>query len=107
MVLYVFPYAFLILSTFTCGALSGRTIVALIPTREAARARAERARMEKKAPNNRVAACQRVTDEMIGVLFDPSSESSVVWPRHAALRQAIHDLLPLNGGRGTDGPGLN
>jgi CheY-like chemotaxis protein len=25
----------------------------------------------------------------------------------AALRQAIHDLLPLNGGRGTDGPGLN
>ena len=35
------------------------------------------------------AACQRVTDEMIGVLFDPGSESCVVWPRHNALRQAI------------------
>jgi hypothetical protein len=41
------------------------------------------------------AACQRVTDEMIGVLFDPDSESSVVWPRHNALRQAIQMINDL------------
>ena len=35
------------------------------------------------------AACRHVTDEMIGVLFDPDSESSVVWPRYQTLRQAI------------------
>ena len=41
------------------------------------------------------AACRRVTDEMVGVLFDPGSESSIVWPRHPTLRQAtglINDL---------------
>ena len=35
------------------------------------------------------AACRHVTDEMIGVLFDPDSESSVIWPRYQTLRQAI------------------
>ncbi|MDY7080766.1 MAG: BREX-1 system adenine-specific DNA-methyltransferase PglX [Chloroflexota bacterium] len=35
------------------------------------------------------AACRRVTDEMIGVLFDPDSESSIVWPRYQTLREAI------------------
>jgi hypothetical protein len=35
------------------------------------------------------AACRYVTDQMIGVLFDPDSESSVVWPRYQTLRRAI------------------
>ncbi len=35
------------------------------------------------------AACRHVTDAMIGVLFDPASESSVIWPRYQTLRQAI------------------
>jgi hypothetical protein len=35
------------------------------------------------------AACRYVTDQMIGVLFNPDSESSVVWPRYQTLRQAI------------------
>ncbi|RMF03978.1 MAG: hypothetical protein D6768_04530, partial [Chloroflexi bacterium] len=47
------------------------------------------AKADDALPDMLEAACRIVTDEMIGVLFDPDSESSVVWPRYPALRRAI------------------
>lgn len=47
------------------------------------------AQADDALPDMLEAACRIVTDEMIGVLFDPDSESSVVWPRYQTLRQAI------------------
>lgn len=47
------------------------------------------AKPDDALPHMLEAACRFVTDEMIGVLFDPDSESSVVWPRYQTLRQVI------------------
>lgn len=47
------------------------------------------AKPDDALPDMLEAACRFVTDEMIGVLFDPDSESSAVWPRVQTLRRAI------------------
>ena len=47
------------------------------------------AKPDDALPDMLEAACRFVTNEMIGVLFDPDSESSAVWPRVQTLRQAI------------------
>ena len=56
------------------------------------------AKPDDALPDMLEAACRFVTDEMIGVLFDPDSESSAVWPRYQTLRQAIELIngLPTN-----------
>lgn len=53
------------------------------------------AKPDDALPDMLEAACRFVTDEMIGVLFDPDSESSAVWPRVQTLRQAIELINEL------------
>ena len=41
-------------------------------------------------------ACRRVNDELIGYLFDPDDDHSLVWPRYAVLRGCIEKINNLD-----------
>ena len=43
------------------------------------------------------AVCRRVNDEMIGYLFDPDDDHSLVWPRYAVLKTCIEKINRLDG----------
>jgi len=42
------------------------------------------------------AVCRRVNDEMIGYLFDPNDDHSLVWPRYAVLKGCIEKINALD-----------
>ena len=42
------------------------------------------------------AVCRRVNDEMIGYLFDPDDDHSLVWPRYAVLKGCIEKINGLD-----------
>ena len=42
------------------------------------------------------AVCRRVNDEMIGYLFDPDDDHSLVWPRYAVLKGCIEKINALH-----------
>ncbi len=42
------------------------------------------------------AICRRVNDEMIGYLFDPDDDHSLVWPRYAVLKGCIEKINALD-----------
>ena len=42
------------------------------------------------------AVCRRVNDEMIGYLFDPDDDHSLVWPRYAVLKTCIEKINALD-----------
>ncbi len=42
------------------------------------------------------AACRRVNDELIGYLFDPDDDHSLVWPRYAVLKGCIDKINALD-----------
>jgi hypothetical protein len=42
------------------------------------------------------AACQRVNDELIGYLFDPDDDHSLIWPRYAVLKDCIAKINALD-----------
>jgi len=56
---------------------------------------------EARAPDDALpaclaAACRRVNDELIGYLFDPDDDHSLVWPRYAILRACIEKINALD-----------
>ena len=42
------------------------------------------------------AVCRRVNDELIGYLFDPDDDHSLVWPRYAVLKDCIGKINGLD-----------
>ena len=42
------------------------------------------------------AVCRRVNDELIGYLFDPDDDHSLVWPRYAILKTCIEKINGLD-----------
>ncbi len=42
------------------------------------------------------AVCRRVNDELIGYLFDPDDDHSLVWPRYAVLKSCIEKINALD-----------
>ncbi len=42
------------------------------------------------------AACRQVNDELIGTLFDPDDDHSLVWPRYAVLKGCIEKINALD-----------
>jgi len=56
---------------------------------------------EARAPDDALpaclaAVCRRVNDELIGYLFDPDDDHSLVWPRYAVLKACIEKLNALD-----------
>jgi len=56
---------------------------------------------EMRAPDDALpaclaAVCHRVNDELIGYLFDPDDDHSLVWPRYAVLRECIEKINALD-----------
>jgi hypothetical protein len=56
---------------------------------------------EARAPDDALpaaveAACRHVNDEMIGYLFDPDDDHSLVWPRYAVLKTCIARINDLD-----------
>ena len=43
-------------------------------------------------------ACRQVNEELIGYLFDPDDDYSMVWPRYAALKGCIAEINALDEG---------
>ncbi len=41
-------------------------------------------------------ACRRVNDELIGYLFDPNDDHSLVWPRYSVLKGCIEKINALD-----------
>ena len=56
---------------------------------------------QARAPDDALPACirvvcRRVNDEMIGYLFDPDDDHSLVWPRYAVLKGCIEKINGLD-----------